>query len=219
MSPSSRSFRIPELSQTQQHIAREMKARGNKCLTCEKPSFVVLMSLWAIHIYLLPPFSLEILFNNGGPTECWLETSTTKLCEQMEIVLSLCSCWFWFRSTIAKPSWWLIYQHAATGRNVFANSHRTYFHKGFVSWSIILPSLCRFASRCWFWKALTFSTIFGRFAKYTKNWGYMYVPRPESWLLLCHKLIPMISFVVYLFLNNFLWTIWWQLDTKYLKLW
>jgi hypothetical protein len=153
MSPSSRSFRIPELSRTQQHIAREMKARGNKCLTCEKPSFVVLMSLWAIRIYLLPPFSLEILFNNGGPTECWLETSTTKLCEQMEIVLSLCSCWFWFRSTIAKPSWWLIYQHAATGRNVFANSHRTYFHKGFVSWSIILPSLCRFASRCWFWKA------------------------------------------------------------------
>ena len=41
-------------------------------------------------------------------------------------------------------------------------------------------------------------------------------PRPESWFLLGHKLIPMIPFEVILFLNNFLWTIWWQLDTKYL---
>ena len=40
--------------------------------------------------------------------------------------------------------------------------------------------------------------------------------RPESWFLLGHKLIPMIPFEVILFLNNFLWTIWWQLDTKYL---
>jgi hypothetical protein len=35
-------------------------------------------------------------------------------------------------------------------------------------------------------------------------------PRPES----CHKLIPSWSFVIILFLNIFLWTIWWQLDTK-----
>jgi hypothetical protein len=40
--------------------------------------------------------------------------------------------------------------------------------------------------------------------------------RPESWFLLGHKLIPMIPFEVILFLNNFLWIIWWQLDTKYL---
>jgi hypothetical protein len=38
--------------------------------------------------------------------------------------------------------------------------------------------------------------------------------RPESWFLLGHKLIPSWSFVIILFLNNFLWTIWWQLDTN-----
>jgi hypothetical protein len=42
------------------------------------------------------------------------------------------------------------------------------------------------------------------------------VTRPESWFLLGHKLIPMIPFDIILFLNKFLWTIWWQLDTKYL---